>query len=160
LVESGPLAIRAVLSEAGDAREHDPAVYFAQYFVVDAEPVFHVRPVVLDDDVRSLDETEKDLAALRCLEVERNRALVAMQVLEIRPVARAAHVLVARRLDLDHVGAEIRELAHAARTGPHSRQVEHPKAGEGGRSFDGGHAGILLGLREALANEANVGSQV
>src|SRR5204863_5006010 len=83
LIESGPLAIRAVLSEAGDAREHDPAVYLAQRCVVDAEPVFYVGPIVFDDDVRRLDQTEKDFAALRRLEVERNRALVAMQVLEV-----------------------------------------------------------------------------
>jgi hypothetical protein len=64
---------------------------------------------------------------LRQLEVERHRALVAVQVLHVGAVARAAHALVridpGRRLDLDDVGAEVGELAHAGRSRAHARQV-------------------------------------
>jgi hypothetical protein len=129
LIESGALAIRAVLSETGNARQHDSRIDLAQRLVVDAQPILHVGAEILDDDIRVLHEPEKNLAPLRVLEVQRDRALVAMQVLEVRAVARAAHVLDFRRLDLDDVGAEIRKLAHAARAGAHPGQVEHAKAG-------------------------------
>ena len=142
LVEAGAVAVRSVLAEAGDAREDDARVDLLERFVVDAEAELHVGPVVLDHDVGGLRQLHEDRDALRVLEIERDRALVAVQVLEIRPVARAAHGVLleaGRRFDLDDVGAEVGELAHAGRPGAHARQVEDAKARERGGSRYVGH---------------------
>ena len=48
--------------------------------------MLHVGAEVLDDDVGVLRELEEDLAALGALQVERDRALVAVQVLEVGAV--------------------------------------------------------------------------
>src|SRR6185503_10011382 len=111
LVEAGTVAVGAVLAEARDAGEDDPRVQLLERLEVYAEAVLHVRAVVLDHHVGGLHQARQDLARLRDLEVERQRALVAVQVLHVRPVARPAHALVRvharRRLDLDHVRAEV-----------------------------------------------------
>ena len=66
------------------------------------------------------------------LEVEGHRTLVAVQVLHVRAEARPAHCFVRvdsrGRLDLDHVGAEVGELAHAGRAGPDAREIEDAEA--------------------------------
>ena len=61
-----------------------------QRLVIDAEPVLHVGPEILDHDVGLLDQPLEGREALRRLQIERHAALVAMQVLEIGAVARAA----------------------------------------------------------------------
>src|SRR5205085_824758 len=69
-------------------------------------------------------------------------SLIAMQILEIGTVAAAARRVgvLARRLDLDHIGAPIGELAHRGRAGAVGGQVNDGKAIErqGGR----GHRSI------------------
>src|SRR6185503_13068097 len=81
---------------------------------------------------------------LRRLQIERDRALVAVQVLEIRTIARPAHVLDRSVLDLDDVGAEIGELAHTGRTCAHAREIQDAEFGKGGRGGDGRHGSILI----------------
>jgi hypothetical protein len=143
LVEAGALAVRPVLAEAGDAREDDPRVDAPQGVVVDAQAVLHVGAVVLDHHVGVADELEEDLASLRRLQVEGHRPLVAVEVLEIRALARTAHALVRvdarRRFDLDHVGAEVGELLDAGRAGADAGEVEHAQAGERTRGGDVRH---------------------
>jgi hypothetical protein len=55
--------------------------------------------------------------------------LVAVQILEIRPPARAAELFAAgvlqQGIDLNDIGAPVRELAHAGRPGTDPGQVEH-----------------------------------
>ena len=74
----------------------------------------------------------------RRFQVERQAALVAVQVLEIGAMARPpAPRRARRRFDLDHLGAPVGQLAHRGRTGAHARQVQHLEAGDsgiGGRS--------------------------
>ena len=127
LVEAWTVAVRAVLAEAGNAGEDDARIHLRERLVIDAEAELDVGPEVLHHHVGRLYEPEEDVLGLGQLEVERHRALVAVQVLHVRPVARTAHVLVRirarRRFDLDHVGAEVGELAHTTRTGAHARQV-------------------------------------
>src|SRR5207253_2433646 len=98
---------------------------------------FHLRPKILDDDVGLLGQFEENSLALLGLQVEGQAALVAMQVLEIEPVApRAGHVAsgLARLLDLDHVGAPIGELPNRSRPGAGMTQIENGEAGKRQRS--------------------------
>ena len=133
LVEARALGIGPVLAEARDRAQDDARVHLLQALVVDAETELHVGAVVLDHHVGLLDQLHEDGEAVRLLEVERDRALVAMQVLEVGPMARPAHVHVTgagRHLDLDAVGAPVGEVAHRGRAGTHPRQVEHGEAGK------------------------------
>src|SRR4029453_2028112 len=133
LVEARAFGVGAVLAEARDRAQDDARVHLLQAFVVDAQPELHVGAVVLDHDVGLLDQLLEDGEAVGFLEIERDRLLVAMQVLEVWSVARPAHVHVAgagRHLDLDAVGAPIGEVAHRRRTGAYARQVEHGEAGK------------------------------
>ena len=71
--------------------------------------------------------------ALLGLEVEAQAAFVAMQVLEIEAVPFPPHsvdVAVAWRLDLDHVGAPVGELAYGSRAGTVGGEIEHFDAGK------------------------------
>src|SRR4051812_9852613 len=80
---------------------------------------------------------EARLHALVGFEVERQRPLVAVQVLHVVAVPRPAHGLVrieaGRALDLDHVGPEVGQDARAGRTGAHAGQIEHADKGQSGR---------------------------
>src|SRR6185295_20344627 len=62
------------------------------------------------------------LDALGMLEVERDRALVAVQVLEVELVAR--EVILLARLHLDDLGAHLRELAHAGGPRPGAGEID------------------------------------
>ena len=81
--------------------------------------------------------------ALRVLQVERHRALVAVQILEVGTLARAARLLAAgilqQRIDLDDIGAPVRQLPHAGRPGADAGQIEHGEAGQGLRGAWEGH---------------------
>ena len=63
--------------------------------MVDLEAVLHVGAVVFDDDVGLGDELVEDLEALGGFEVEREAALVAVEVPEIGAVAGAAEAGIA-----------------------------------------------------------------
>ena len=105
---------------------------FLHGFEIDAKALGDAGPHVLDDDVGLFGEPHEDLAALVGLQVQRDGALVAMQVLEVRAVAAADHFAgfagFRRRLDADHVGAPVGQRAHAGRTGARQRQIEHLEA--------------------------------
>ena len=134
LVEARPVAVGAVLAEAGQADVDEARVDGAQRFVVEAEPVLHVGPIVLDQHVGAFRHLLENGDALGLLEVERDAALVAVQVEEVRALARAAHhrvlVAVLRHLDLDDVGAPVGELARGGRAGAGPRQIDHLEAGQ------------------------------
>ena len=55
--------------------------------VIDAEPVLHVGPVILDQHVGLAHQALENRDALRLLRSSADRALVAVQVLEIGAVA-------------------------------------------------------------------------
>ena len=143
LVEAGAVGVGPVLAEAGDAGENDPRIDLAQALVVDAEPVLDVGAEVLDHHVGLPDHAAKHRDAVLLLHVQRDAALVAVDALEIRAVALAAHAFggvdLFRRLDLDDVGAPVGELAHRRRARAHAGQVEHDEAGKRSGAF--GHWG-------------------
>ena len=126
LVDTGPAGIGAVLAEARDAAVDDARVDLSDRLVVDAEPVLDVGAVVLDDNVGALGKLEEDRKPLLALQVQRHRPLVAVQVLEIEAVAPAAGGvdLLTRRLDFDHLGAPIGQLARRRRAGAVRGQVD------------------------------------
>ena len=128
LVHPRTIPVRPVLPEPADAPVHDSRVHLAHRFVIDPEPVLHPRPVVLDDDVRILRELHEDVAPRLRLQVQRQAALVAVQVLEVEPVPLARDSVPAawsrRQLDLGHVRAPVRELTGARWPRPCPRQVE------------------------------------
>ncbi len=130
---SGARPGRAEPRERGD---HEARVAALQN--VGTEP-FRGHPTgaeVLDHRVRAVDEPQEDLAPLRMADVERDRALAAIHVLERErrvPLGRGAVAIVVagtRPLDLDDVRAEIGE--HRRREGPrdHPGQVEDAQAFE------------------------------
>ena len=69
--------------------------------------------------------------AIRMLQVERDAALVAVQVDAVEAVPGAAEAIGAgRRLDPDDVGAPIRQVADAGWAGAGEGEVEHADAGQ------------------------------
>jgi len=81
--------------------------------------------------------------ALGIFEIQRHRALVAVQVLEIRAMARAARLfacsILQQRIDLDDIGAPIRQLPHAGRPGSDAGEIKH---GEADRAWEARGVGI------------------
>src|SRR5207237_4920666 len=83
LIDAGLVGDRALLTEAGDTGQDDALVDAAQRLVVEAEPVLDVLAVVLDHHVGVLDQPVEDRAAGLGLQVDRDRALVAVEVLAV-----------------------------------------------------------------------------
>jgi hypothetical protein len=93
LVDAGPVAIRAALTEAGDAAVDEPRVDGAKALVVDTEATLDVGPVVLDDHVGRPRELLEDGHALGLAQIQGDGLLAAVQVLEVEAVAVAAHAV-------------------------------------------------------------------
>ncbi len=97
----------------------------------EAEALERAGPEVLDEHVGVVDERQQHVAVGVVLEVEDDRALVAIdelppQAFAVARVApcQAAEGVAVGALDLDDVGAEVGEVASAVGTGEHGRQVE------------------------------------
>ena len=96
----------------------------------DPEPVHDAGTEALDDDVGTVDEPEKRLVPQGVLEVDGQRALVAVHGMEHRRVLvderrHPAHVVATGGvLDLDDVGAEVRQEHRAERSRQQSGEVE------------------------------------
>jgi len=149
LVESGPIPIGAILAEPRDAGQDDARIDLAQRGVINAQPVFHIRPVVFDHHISRGHQLAKQGNALRRLEIQRDRALVAMQILEVRALARTPQIFFASGLDLDDIGAKVSEMSGADRARPHAGQVEHTQVGQGVGCLNSSHG--LLGIRSSLS---------
>ncbi len=143
LIEAGALVIGAVLAEAGNTAIDEARIDLLQALIVDAELCLHVGPEVFDHDVGLLRQPLEHREPLGVLQVQRHRALVAVQILEVGAAARAARLfapgVLQQRIDLDDIGAPVRELAHAGRPRADAGQIEHGKAGEGLGSAREGH---------------------
>ena len=125
LIDAGAIGIRSVLTEAGNRSVHDARIDGAHLLVIHAEPIFHIRPIIFQHDVRFRRHAEEDRPPLVGFQVERQAALVAMQVLEVAAVA-MAHVLaiVVRSFDLDDVRAPVGELTRSRGTRARAREIE------------------------------------
>ena len=99
--------------------------------VVDPELAGDARAIVLHDDVRVARELHEDLLAARVLHVEPDALLVAVQHREA--VALAVHlgieaaraVAFGESLDLDDVGAHVREHQRAVGTRHDRGEIQH-----------------------------------
>ena len=125
-----------VWPNAGQAHDDEPRVDGVERLGREVEPLEDAGPEALDERVGGLDQAEQGLAPLRVLEIERDRALVAA---DREPPGRAradelAHrargVAVAGALDLDHLGAEIRQVLADARARDDVRELDDPEVGE------------------------------
>jgi hypothetical protein len=130
LVHPGARPVRAGLAEAGNAAVDDARIDLLHVLPRDMQPVFHGGAHVLDDDIGLLDQPHEGGVALGRFQVEPDRALVAVQVLEVEPVPRAADLLPAGvgRLDADDLGPPVGEMAHGGRPGAGQGEVEHRDA--------------------------------
>ena len=75
-------------------------------------------------DVGPLHQLERDLQALRRLQVERDVALAALAAEE--RLARQPHAVAGDRLDLDDLGAEVADDHRAERPGEVLPEVDEP----------------------------------
>jgi hypothetical protein len=137
-VEAGPFRPGPGLAEARDAGINEARVAGAERRVVDPEARRDARPIVLDDDVGAGGEPAEELETGGALQVQRDRALVAVHVDEAEAVValqleahRLARLVAAvRRFDLDHVGAHVAEQHAAEGPGHHLAEVENAEPAE------------------------------
>src|SRR5260370_18235645 len=90
LIEARALGVGAVLAIARDRAQYDTRVHLLQAFIVDAEAELHVGAVVFDHHVGLLHQLHEDGLPLALLNVARDRALAAVQVLEVGAPTRSA----------------------------------------------------------------------
>ncbi len=112
-VEGEALLMRAARSEALDLAIDDARVDLLDRVVVEAEALDRARRHVLGDDVGLFDHVLDDLEPLRRFQIDRQRLLVDVELVEVPRVVvglagaqPAAGIAAARVLDLDHLGAE------------------------------------------------------
>ena len=115
--------IGPVLAEAEHARIDQPRVDFRHHVVAELQPRHRLRTHVVNQHVGGLDQPQHGVAPRRILQVEADRALVAVGVEEYRPhsgMARRPDLprdVTIERFHLDDVGAVITE--HLGGIGPH-----------------------------------------
>jgi len=105
----------------------------AKHRGMDAEPASRGRTKAVDDHVGVRAERIEDGGRIRRSQVEGDAALVAVEELEVdvsavRERQRPHPVAAARVLDLDDVGAEVRQEERRVRAGEKARHVEHTHA--------------------------------
>jgi hypothetical protein len=149
--------IRAILAEPGDAAIDDARIDFPHALIIYAKFRLHVGPEVFDHDVGFFRKPPEHLEAFRILQIERHRALVAVQILKVGALARAARLLAGgvfqQGVDLDDIGAPIRELPHAGRPGADTGEIKHGEAGQRLRGTRDGHYERLRDLRLATVEQ-------
>ena len=143
----GRVAYGPVLPEAGDAGDDELRVAREQHVGPEAEALERAGPEVLDEHVGLVAEAAHERRGRR--RAFRSRAIVRLP----RPPSFHQSVTSSRGsrqpmlrsvsppsgpLDLDHVGAEVGEVAGARRAGDHSRRVDDPQVRERPRDRCGG----------------------
>ena len=135
-------AQRAIGAEAGDAAMDQPGKPLLQHRLIAQPPFLHrARLEVLDQHVGAFEQAQQHRLALRLAKVQRQRALVAVDADEVAGVAlverRApvAHLVALRRLDLDHLGAVVRQDHRAVGAAEHPGQVDDLDPGQRARAI-------------------------
>ncbi len=131
LVEEGPRLVRAG-QEALEREVDDAGVGPGEHVVAQAEGLDRAVGEVVDDDVRPAHQAQEERAGLRGpLEVDRDRALVAVQEVEVGRGAgghAARLIALARTLHLDDVGAQVGEQEPRRRSRDDVAQLEDANA--------------------------------
>ena len=126
VVESGPRATLAFPSVGRDMGADDPRVGRREIRIGQAQLARLVAAQVVHEGIRRRNEPMQHRLSVGVLEIEGQRALVAVEGLEdmrvllaqvVRPQRAAGIAALGGVLDLDHVGAEIREVARGVRAG-------------------------------------------
>jgi hypothetical protein len=144
LVEEGP-RLRRAGEEALEGQVDDAGMHAREHVVAQAEALDGAVGEVVDDHVRARDQAQEEGPAVRrALQIDRDRALVAVQEVEVgRGARRHAPRLVALAgsLHLDHVGAQVGQEQPRRRARDDVAELEDAHACERKR---GGHdAGIV-----------------
>ena len=124
-----PLAPRAGLAVARDRAIDDVRVVGLQPLVIDAEASCDAGTKALDDDVRLLHQLFNDVPGRGRFQVEGQASFVAILGIELHRDVGAPGIA-ARRLDLDHLGAEVGEDRRGERPRHEHREIHHPYAAQ------------------------------
>ncbi len=123
--------------------------------ITNAQPRFDIRAVIFDDDIRGRNQLLENVDAFRRFQIERHRPLVAVQILHIEAMTRSTNdirrVGAGRHLDLDHVGAKIREKTHTGWARTYAGKIENAEMRQGGRSADTRHESAPVFVFELCA---------
>ena len=106
------------LAVAGDRAIDQPRIDLAQRLVAEPEAVHHAGAEILDQDIGFRDQPMNERDRIGILEVEREASLSRIELAEIGAVAVAdrraqPHVVAFRRLDLDHLRADVGQQPRA-----------------------------------------------
>ena len=128
----------ALFAEAGVLPVDQVRLDRPQRVIVDADPFRDAQPKVDQHDIDISNQTVNRVSAALVLEIEDQAALTAVQRLEPLPLPRdhragVADRLTARRLDLDHVSPEVRQVDAADRCRNDLRELQHANAGQRSR---------------------------
>ena len=118
-----PLPPRTGLAVSRDRAINDPGVVGSERVVIDAEPLRHAGAEAFERNIRFLRELPHDELRFGRLEVDRDRALVAVLGAELHWHIAAPRVAV-DRFDLDHFRAEVGKDRRAERAGNEHREVD------------------------------------
>src|SRR5262249_61731587 len=100
LIDAPALAIRTGLTESGDRRVDEARIHRPEIVVGDLQSMLDLRAHVLDEHVGGLDDFDERRVSAGMLQVDRDPALVPVQVDEIEAIAPAAQAfLLARALN-------------------------------------------------------------
>ena len=114
-IEAAAIAVRTGMPEPGDRAIDQTRVERMHRVIAEPETIERAGSEVLDEDVRRCRQRAHQCRALGALQVDRDRAFVAIDEVE-RPERTGfgfATGFAIERLDLDHVGAEIGEQHRA-----------------------------------------------
>ena len=128
--------VGAVMAEAGDGGIDDGRIDLAQFLIAQAQAVHNAGTVILQNHVALGHQLAEHLFTGLALEVQDDAALVAVEVHIIGAFAvdngevAAGVIALAGTLDLDDLGAQIRQHHAAVRSGKHAGQIQHLHAGQ------------------------------
>ena len=133
VVEGGLVAVRPLARVAERIGVDDRRIDLLQVLIAQPQPLDRRRPAVMDEEVGVLDQVLQDGDGRGLLEIEAERALVAVgrhvdrahALVAAHRAARHAQQVAFRRLDLDHVGAHVGQMLGGERPQQHGRQVDH-----------------------------------
>ncbi len=134
IVVSRLAGIRSVVAVADQADVDEPRVDFAHVVVAELEPAHRRQPDVVNQHIGALAQPQQRRARRRLFQVEDDAALVAVELKIHRAHpgvlagAALAHQIALRRLDLDDVGAVIRQNLRGVRAQHHRRKIDNAQS--------------------------------